>query len=219
MSGRVAVIGAGVVGLVAARDLVRSGWRVDVLERWPGLGGQAATFDSGGGTLLERYYHHWFTSDADMIGLCRELGVAIEWHPSSVAFFAQGASHPFVSPVDLLRFRPLPPLSRLRMGLAVLNLKLRHKKVEPFEDQTAHSWIVSAMGQPAWDHVWGPLMRGKFGSRAEDISMAWLWARLTVRREVKGSQVSGEVLGYPEGSFERLFVRLREEIEAGEGGC
>jgi protoporphyrinogen oxidase len=103
------------------------------------------------------------------------------------------------------------------MGLAVLNLKLRHKTVEPFEDETAHSWVVSTMGQPAWDRVWGPLMRGKFGSRAEDISMAWLWARLTVRREVKGSQVSGEVLGYPEGTFERLFGRLREEIEAGGG--
>jgi hypothetical protein len=29
----------------------------------PGLGGQAATLDDGGGHLLERYYHHLFTSD------------------------------------------------------------------------------------------------------------------------------------------------------------
>ena len=37
--------------------------RVDVYERWPGLGGQAATIDTGGGVRLERYYHHLFTTD------------------------------------------------------------------------------------------------------------------------------------------------------------
>ena len=36
---RVAVIGAGVCGLVAARRLARAGHAVDVYERWPGLGG------------------------------------------------------------------------------------------------------------------------------------------------------------------------------------
>jgi protoporphyrinogen oxidase len=217
VSPRAAVVGAGVAGLVAAHDLVKQGWQVDVLERWPGLGGQAATFDVGDGVLLERYYHHWFTSDVHMIELCRELGVEVEWHSSSVSFFAAGGCHPFVSPLDLLRFSPLPLLSRLRMGLAVLDLKLRHKRVEPFEDMTAHEWIVSAMGRPAWERVWGPLMRGKFGSRAEDISMAWLWARLTVRRQIKGSEASGEVLGYPSGSFEKLFVGLRDGIAARGG--
>ena len=217
MSPRAAVIGAGVVGLVAAHDLVERGWRVDVLERWPGLGGQAATFDAGEGVLLERYYHHWFTSDAHIIELCRRLGVEVEWHPSSVAFFTGGRSHPFVSPLDLLRFSPLPVLSRIRMGLAVLELKLRHKRVDALQDKTAHEWIVSRMGRPAWDQVWGPLLRGKFGSRAEDIAMAWLWARLTLRRQVKGSEAAGETLGYPSGTFEQLFVRLRERIEAGGG--
>ncbi len=37
------------------------------------------------------------------------------------------------------------------MGLAVVNLKLRHREVGPFEDMTAHSWIVSNMGREAWD--------------------------------------------------------------------
>ena len=41
----------------------RRGWAVDVYERWPGLGGQAATLDLGDGVLVERYYHHLFTSD------------------------------------------------------------------------------------------------------------------------------------------------------------
>ena len=93
---RVAVIGAGVAGLVCAHRLTREGHACDVYERWPGLGGQAATLDIGAGALLERYYHHLFTSDRHIAGLYRELGMpdGIEWRPSSVAFFADGASHP-----------------------------------------------------------------------------------------------------------------------------
>ncbi len=45
------------------------------------------------------------------------MAEAIEWRPSSVAIFTEGASHPFTTPLDLLRFSPLPLHSRLRMGL------------------------------------------------------------------------------------------------------
>ncbi len=206
-------------GLTAAYELGKQGWATDVYERWPGLGGQAATFDVGEGVLLERYYHHLFTSDRHIAGLYRELGMpdGIEWRPSSVAFFAQGASHPFTTPLDLLRFSPLSILSRLRMGLAVLNLQRRHPRVEPFESRTAHDWIVGAMGAEAWDAVWGPLLRGKFGDRAEDISMGWLWSKLTLRRQIKGQEAKGEVLGYPRDGFEPLFRRLAERIEARGG--
>ncbi len=209
----VAVIGAGVAGLTAAYDLARAGRRVDVYERWPGLGGQAATFDAGGGVLLERYYHHLFTSDQQIAELCRELGVEIGWHESSVAFFADGASHAFTTPLDLLRFSPLSLKTRVRMGLAVLLLQRRHPEVGPFENQTAHDWIVKAMGAEAWERIWGPLLRGKFGDRAGDISMSWLWSKLTVRRQIKGAEARGEKLGYPAGTFESLLGRLREEIE------
>ena len=219
MSARVAVIGAGVAGLTAAYELGKGGARCHVYERWPGLGGQAATLDVGDGVLLERYYHHLFTSDRHIAGLYRELGMpdAIEWRPSSVAFFARGESHPFTTPADLLRFRPMSPASRVRLGLSVLNLQLRHRDVTPFEGVTAKDWIVRNVGRSGWDSLWGPLLRGKFGERAEEISMAWLWSKLTLRRQVKGAEARGEVLGYPRGSFEPLFGALARAIER-DGG-
>jgi protoporphyrinogen oxidase len=215
---RVAVLGAGVAGLVAGHRLTEAGHTVDVYERWPGLGGQAATLDVGGGHLLERYYHHLFTSDVHITRLYDELGLPseLEWRASSVAFFLDGRSWPFVSPLDLLRFRPLPFVSRLRMGLAVLALQRGRQDVGPFERLTAHAWIQRRMGQAAWDKVWGPLLRGKFGSRAEDISMAWLWKKLVLRREVK-QDIGGERLGYPRHSWELLFERLAASIEGGGG--
>jgi protoporphyrinogen oxidase len=213
---RVAVIGAGVCGLVAAHRVAAAGHEVDVYERWPGLGGQAATIDVGGGHLLERYYHHLFTSDRHITKLYDELGMpdALEWRPSSVAMFAHGRQWPFTSPLDLLRFGPMPPFDRVRMGAAVVGLQKLANKREPYEDITARAWIERYMGAAAWREVWGPMLRGKFGERADDIAMVWIWNKLRLRR---GDDSREEKLGYPRDSFETLFTALRTAIEAHGG--
>jgi protoporphyrinogen oxidase len=212
---RVAVIGAGLCGLVAARRLALQHHTVDVYERWNGLGGQAATLDVGEGLRLERYYHHLFTSDRHIAGLYDELGMPdeLEWRRSSMAFFVEGRQWAFTSPLDLLRFRPLSLRSRFRMGLAVVRLQRGGDDVGPFEGITARAWITRAMGREAYDTVWGPLLRGKFGDRADDISMAWLWSKLTLRRRLEGSEAREERLGYPRGSWQTLCDALRAEIE------
>jgi protoporphyrinogen oxidase len=210
---RIAVIGAGVAGLVAAHRLTQAGHAVDVYERWPGLGGQAATLDVGGGHRLERYYHHLFTTDRHIAALYEELGLDIEWRPSSVAMFTRGRQWPFTTPLDLLRFGPLPPLDRVRMGAAVVALQ-RISDRERFERVTAREWIERWMGRAAWREVWGPMLRGKFGARADEIAMVWLWSKLRLRR---GEDAREEKLGYPAGSWEPLFEALRERIEAGGG--
>jgi protoporphyrinogen oxidase len=210
---RVAVIGAGVCGLVAAHRIAAAGHAVDVYERWPGLGGQAATLDVGGGHLLERYYHHLFITDRHIAALYEELGLEIQWRPSSVAMFAHGRQWPFTTPMDLLRFGPLSPVDRLRMGLAVLALQRRGDRAA-FEDVTARAWIERWMGKGPWREVWGPMLRGKFGARADEIAMVWLWNKLRLRR---GEDAREEKLGYPTGSWEPFFHALRERIEAHGG--
>ena len=211
---RVAVIGAGVCGLVAAYRLVAAGHAVDVYERWPGLGGQAATLDVGGGQKLERYYHHLFTSDRHIAALYDELGLEIEWRTSSVAMFAHGRQWPFTTPGDLLRFGPLPPFDRVRMGLAVLALQRLANNRAPYERVTARAWIEKWMGTAAYREVWGPMLRGKFGARADEIAMVWIWNKLRLRR---GDDAREERLGYPAGSWEPLLEALQRSIEAHGG--
>jgi protoporphyrinogen oxidase len=99
----------------------------------------------------------------------------------------------------------------------VLLLQKRAHEVQPYESITARAWIERRMGRAPWRKVWGPLLRGKFGERAEDISMAWLWSKLTLRRQLEGEEARQEQLGYPVHSWELLFGALRDAIVAAGG--
>jgi protoporphyrinogen oxidase len=201
-------------GLAAAYRLGAEGHDAVVYERWPGLGGQAATIDTGDGILIERYYHHLFTSDRDIADLCDEIGLEDElatW-PSTVAMFSHGRLHPFTTPLDLLRFKPMSLTARIRMGIAVVLLQKRLNDVKPLESMTIREWVERNMGRQAWQEVWGPLLRGKFGDKADQISMSWLWAKLRNRRQTSGKEAKQELLVYPRNSFEAIFRRLEEKI-------
>ena len=71
---KIGVIGGGLTGLTAAYELAKEGHEVVLFEREAYLGGQASTFEVAG-ARLERYYHHIFTGDKDIIALIEELGL------------------------------------------------------------------------------------------------------------------------------------------------
>jgi protoporphyrinogen oxidase len=213
------VIGAGVTGLTAAYRLAQAGCACDVYERWPGLGGQVATRAIPGGDRLEHYYHHLFPTDDAIVALYEELGMAeaVEWRPSSVAVIAGGRQLPFTGPLDLLRFRPMSLAGRVRMGAGVLALQRRARDAGPFERLTARQLVERWLGREAWRVLWGPLLRGKFGGRADAISAAWLWSKLTLRRRMEGEGARRELLGYPRGGWQPLLDALGERIESAGG--
>ncbi len=219
MSAPVAVVGAGVAGLACAHRLAAAGVECDVYERWPGLGGQAATLDAGGGVRIERYYHYLFTSDREIIALFGELGLggSLERHRADSAIAIDGRVWPFNGALDLLRFRPLPLAGRLRMGLALARMQLGRRGLADYERETARAWIERTMGTAAWETVWGPLMRGKFGDRAERVSMAWIADKASRRRSIRDGEARQEAFLYPRDGFEPLFAELRRRIEAAGG--
>jgi len=66
-------------------------------------------------------------------------------------------------------------------------------------------------GNNAYEQVWRPLLKGKFGTRHEDISMAWLWGKIHLRTTSRSS-INKEVLGYPTGSFKIIVDALEKAI-------
>ena len=209
---KVGVIGGGAAGLAAAYELGKRGHQAHVFERAPFLGGQASTFDVGGGRL-ERGYHHLFMSDTHMVELIHELGLGpkLAWIESKVGFYHGGRIWKFTSPVDLLRFGPLPLWDRLRLGLVTLYLQ-KQKDGLKYEGFTAAEWLEKRVGRRAYEVVFEPMLRGKFGEHYQEISMAWLWGKIYLRVASRGKPWEKEKLGYPMGSFGEVFDTLGERV-------
>jgi len=217
------IVGGGIAGLMAAHRLVQRGHQVALYEARPALGGQAGTFEAGG-ERLEVFYHHLFSGDTAVLGLIEEMGLGerMTWRDSKVGFYYGGHIYNFVTPMDLLRFRPISLVDRVRLGLVGMYLR-RQKDWRRYEGVTAQEWIKRRAGKRNYDVVWGPLLRGKFGSRAGDVGMVWFWGKIFLRFASRGGGLAQkEKLGYLLGSFglltDELARRLKEagaQIEAG----
>jgi len=211
---QLAVVGAGLAGLTAALRLTEAGHKVQVYERYPRPGGLARVLEVGG-EPLEAFYHHLFTSDTAYVALAEELGVAesIEWLPSRMGIWTNGRLWDFGTPASLLKFRPLPPVDKIRFALSTLLLQ-RTKNPGRFEDVTASDWIRRHQGERVWRTVWGPLLYQKFAGDAERVAMVWLWGKLCLRGTSRSASGMGERLGYMRGSFAKLVDALERRLEA-----
>jgi protoporphyrinogen oxidase len=213
---KVGIIGGGYAGLTTAYELAKAGHSVELFEATPELGGQARTFPVGG-TRLEIFYHHLFLSDREILDLAEELGLSdrFDWIPSKAGFFHQGRIYPFSTPIDLLRYRPLHPINRLRLGLATLFL-MRYRNWRAFEGTTADRWIARWAGRQAYEVMWRALLKGKFGDVYEQVSMTWFWGKIHLRGGSRKG-LGPERLGYPKGSFQILTDALAQAVEARGG--
>lgn len=208
---RVAIIGAGFAGLSAAWELVRAGHDVVVIECDDEVGGLAGSFPVGG-TRLEKFYHHWFTNDLHVSDLVRELGAEgnVVYRPTRTGMYFANRSFRLSSPADVLRFTPLGPIDRLRLGLLALRAR-RVKDWRPLEHLTAEEWLVKLGGRDVYRVVWEPLLNGKFGPFARDVSAVWFWNKLKLRGGSR-DRAGAEMLAYYRGGFAALAEELARAI-------
>ncbi len=213
----VVVIGAGFTGLAAGYELTRRGHRVTVLEADSAVGGLAGSFPVDGGERLEKFYHHWFTSDEHIFQLIDELGEShrVLRRPTHTGMYHTQRIHRLSTPLDVLRFSPLPFLDRIRLGLLALRAR-RVRDWRALEDLTAGEWLSRLGGRRVYRVVWEPLLRGKFGPYADDVSAVWMWNKLKLRGGSRG-RGGAEVLCYYRGGFAALAESVRAAIEAGGG--
>jgi protoporphyrinogen oxidase len=179
------------------------------------LGGLASSFDVQG-TRIERYYHFICRGDDHLVDTLRELGLQdrLHWRDSRMAYFVDGTLYPFLTPGELLRFRPLSLLDRLRAGAAVK--WAQRLREEDLAEERAVQWLRRVFGRAAYDVIWEPLMRIKFAEHAEEVSAAWIWARMV---RLSRSRVSPwrEELGYLDGGSQVVLEGLGRDFAARGG--
>lgn len=190
---KIAIIGAGVGGMTAAWDLSRAGYQVTIYEGSDTVGGLASGFkDSSWEWSVEKYYHHWFQSDKDMLGLIKELG----WEkqvffprPKTVAY-ANGRFSPLDSPLAALTYPGFTLMDMIRFGFVSVYLRYL-SSWQPLEKFTAHEWMRKYYGQRIYESLFEPLLVGKFGPHYRDVNMAWFWARFKTRTTRLGTFEGG----------------------------
>lgn len=206
---KIAILGAGYGGMVAAWDLRKAGHDLTIFEAANYAGGLASGFkEPHWDWSVEKFYHHWFQSDSEMLELIRELGLedkVIFPRPLTVMLH-KNKWYPFDSILNALLFPGLGfGLNKIRFGFVGLFLRIT-KNWQALEKVTAHEWMMKYAGKKVYEQMWQPLLIGKFASYYKDVNMAWLWARMHARTTR---------LGTFEGGFQKfadLFAdKLREK--------
>ncbi|PZP60839.1 MAG: hypothetical protein DI597_11400 [Pseudoxanthomonas spadix] len=206
-----AIIGGGFAGLSVAYELAKQGKRVIVVEREHELGGLAGGFKVGD-QVLEKFYHHWFNNDLEIFKLIGELGANdnIVLRPTRTGMYFADQFYRLSTPLDLLRFDALPLIDRIRLGVAVLRAR-SVRDWKKLENLSAKEWLIDLCGEKAYKVVWDPLLVGKFGDVADDVSAVWFWKKLVLRGGSRSSS-GDEVLAYYRGGFAALAEKLGEAI-------
>lgn len=216
MHERVAVLGAGPMGLAVAYQLALDGYRPVLYEADDRVGGMTATFDFNG-LEIERYYHFHCTSDTAFLQILEELGIAdrMRWVETRMGYWYLNRLQPWGNPLALLRFRGLGPVAKFRYGLHAF-LSTRRRDWKPLDHLEASSWIRRWVGQRAWEVLWRRLFEYKFYDYAEGLSAAWIWSRI---RRIGSSRYDlfREKLGYLEGGSATLLEALTSAIETHGG--
>jgi len=190
---KIAVIGAGFGGMAAAYDLVKTGHEVTIFEASETVGGLASGFkEPHWKWSLEKFYHHWFQSDADMLGLIAELGLSdqVQFIRPKTVVYHKDDFYPLDSPLAALTFPGFNLFDIARFGFVTVYIRyLASWKM--LEGHKADEWLRKAYGDKLYKSQFEPLLMGKFGPYYKEVNMAWFWARFKARTTKLGTFTGG----------------------------
>lgn len=213
---KIAVIGAGPMGLAVAYQLVKDGYKPVIFETDDRIGGMSASFDFDG-MSIERFYHFHCTSDNAFFQILSELGIEskLHWTETKMGYYHKGSVHPWGNPIALLLFPGLSLIAKIRYGLHVF-LSTKRNEWHSLDRIDAISWLYRWIGKEAYEILWRKLFDYKFYEYSDQISAAWIWSRI---RRVGRSRynIFKEKYGYLEGGSETLLQAMKNYIEENGG--
>ncbi len=209
---KVAVIGAGVMGLACAHELLKQGHEVDIYEADDRIGGMAAHFDFAG-LNIERYYHFICKPDESLFQLLKELGIddKLRWTDTRMGYYFEGRMHEWGNPIALLKFPGVGLISKLRYGLHAF-ISTRINNWQALDEQEASVWIRRWIGRRAYEVFWERLFALKFFEYKDNLSAAWIWSRIK-RVGVSRKSLMQEQMGYLEGGSQTLLDEFEKVIK------
>lgn len=185
----VAVVGAGITGLVAAYELRRRGLHVTLYEASGQTGGAIRTSHTDG-FLAEHGPNSFVTS-----GPVEALLAQLDLHEEVVVANPQ-ANRRYIVRDGMLQPFPMTPLAMLRTPLFSLRAKLR-VLLEPLvrtragADESIASFVRRRLGHEVLDYAVDPFISGIFAGDSEALSMAHAFPRVFALEQRHGSLSAG----------------------------
>lgn len=205
-----AVIGGGMTGLAAARELAKAGKKVLLIEREPELGGLLSSVKIGRG-CVEKCYHILFPGNNDIIRLVKETGLGdrLVWNTGTTGFFENGKTYRLSAPYDFL-FYPTLTLNEKRKILTLMAKIRLMKSAEKYDSLLAKDWVTKQVGEKTYDKFFKPMINAKFEGDADEISANWFIERMELRNR---RNLKGEKLAYLKHGFYQLVDALERELK------
>lgn len=206
----IAVVGAGISGLVAALRLQQAGARVTVFESGSRIGGKLRS-ETIGGVRLDVGAEAFIRRRPEVLDLAAELGIADQ-------IVAPAGRSPALFADDAVRGR----FGRTLMGIPAdadeVQVPLRWS---PGSDTSIGSLVRSRLGDEVVERSVDPMVSGVFAAHGDDVSvraaLPALAARLDQGADSLGAAVA-DVLGEPSdepvfGTFRGGYQQLLDALE------
>ncbi|MFQ3683729.1 NAD(P)/FAD-dependent oxidoreductase [Roseiflexus sp.] len=214
------IVGGGILGLALGYDLVKRGIGVRIWERSRELGGLMGRtrFDELDGLEVDRYYHAILSSDRTLMRLFDELGLRGELRMTvtSMGFYHNGKLYSMSTPLDFLRFPPLSPIDRFRLGLTILQAR-RVKDWRALEQTPVVEWLTKLGGRGTVEHIWKPLLRAKFDGGFDNVPATYIWSRLVRTTDTREKGGAVEKMCFLPGGYAMVIDALAHAIRARGG--
>ncbi|MDW7990003.1 MAG: NAD(P)/FAD-dependent oxidoreductase [Archaeoglobaceae archaeon] len=203
---KIAIVGTGLTGLRCAMELNEFA-KVKIFEK-NSFGGLLSSFCKD--YCIEKFYHHAFKSDSELINLVEELGLSskLVWNTVKVGFAKNGKIYSLSTPIEILKFPYMSFLEKVRLTLFTLGSK--KKRFRDFDEIEAIEAIKNELGENILKNFFMPMLKAKFGENASKVSYAWLLARVAMRSNRK---LRGEEIGYLRHGFFQLIDKMFEKCE------
>jgi protoporphyrinogen oxidase len=186
------VLGGGLSGAAAAWGLARTNaFEVTVLERGATLGGLAGSFEREG-RFYPLGYHHILHRDRTLLYFLDAIGALprVSWRRIRMLFRLRERFFDLANPVDFLAF-PMSLTDKARFALMMARAFAKSDWSD-WQDRSAVELLDSWSSPGVRQALFEPLTRLKFELPCEEVSGAWLGARLHHR---EGSAALGYIPG------------------------
>lgn len=173
----IAVVGGGITGLIAARELAHRGRDVVVLEASGRLGGKIRTHHFGGATV-EGGADWFITRSPEGRELCEELGLSEDLVPPSVsgaAVWSRGRLKRL--PKGFVRGIPTSPMAALRSGfvgpLGAARMLADYLLPGPLEgdDVSIGAYLRPRLGKRVLERLVDPMLAASRSGTADEMSL------------------------------------------------